>query len=496
MLGALLSAAAAPVLADAPSRSPRPPARPRARVAALSGAAPAAARPAAAAAPPAEALVEAARLGGRVSYAVLDAASGRLLEGREPAQPLPPASVAKAMTALYALDRLGAGHRFRTRLVATGPIAGGRVEGDLILAGGGDPTLTTDHLGDLAAALRAHGVRAVAGRFLWHGGGLPVIDRIAADQPDHVGYNPALAGLNLNFNRVHFEWRRGAQGWAVAMDARGERFVPQVAMARVRVVDRQAPLFTYTRRGALEDWTVAAAALGRGGSRWLPVRQPDRYAAEVFRTLARAQGIALPEADAATGAMPGGSVLAERASDALGTVLRDMLRHSTNITAEMVGLAASGARGLSDSAGRMSSWASGRFGIAPQFVDHSGLGAASRISAADMAAALWRAGPAGPLRAVLRDFPLREAGGKAAPQEVPKVQAKTGTLNFVSGLAGYVTCPGGRELVFAIFAADTARRNRLAEAERERPQGAPEWTRRARAMQAQLISRWAAVHRA
>ena len=85
-----------------------------------------------------------------------------------------------------------------------------------VLAGGGDPTLQTDQLGDLVARLAGTGVRGATGRFLHWAGALPRIDRISDDQPDHVGYNPAISGLNLNFNRVHFEWKRAAGGgWGV-----------------------------------------------------------------------------------------------------------------------------------------------------------------------------------------------------------------------------------------------------------------------------------------
>ena len=118
-------------------------------------------------------------------------------------------------------------------------------------------------------------------------------------------------------------------------------------------------------------------------------------------------------------------------------------------------------------------------------VDHSGLGGASRISAEALALALARSPWMGDL---MRPFATRDkAKGKG-----PGVRAKTGTLNFVSGLAGFVDTP--RPMVFAIFAADTARRDSLSGAERERPSGGPEWTRRARAMQGQLIERWAALH--
>ncbi|MGC9420817.1 MAG: D-alanyl-D-alanine carboxypeptidase, partial [Rhodovulum sp.] len=109
----------------------------------------------------AEALVARANLGGKLAFAVADASTGEVLEVMNPVLGLPPASVAKSVTALYALDTLGADHRFATRVLATGPVTDGRLEGDLVLAGSGDPTLDTDMLGDLAARLHAAGLREV-----------------------------------------------------------------------------------------------------------------------------------------------------------------------------------------------------------------------------------------------------------------------------------------------------------------------------------------------
>jgi D-alanyl-D-alanine carboxypeptidase/D-alanyl-D-alanine-endopeptidase (penicillin-binding protein 4) len=479
VVAAILSAAALPALAEAPVRSPRPPPRPPARVAGT-------ARAAGATGTSAD-LVAAARLGGKVAFAVLDAASGAVLDAIEPETALPPASVAKAVTALYALDRLGPAHRFVTRVIATGPVAGGVVEGDIALVGGGDPTLDTDRLGALVEGLRARGIRGATGRFLIHAAALPAARMIDEDQPAHVGYNPAVGGLNLNFNRAHFEWKRAPDGWRVQVDARGERFVPLVRGVRVRIVERESPVFAYDDRDGVEHWTVAARALGEGGSRWLPLRRPADHVGEVFRTLAAAQGVTLGAPQAATGGAPGGTVLAETASDPLGPILRAMLRHSTNLTAEVLGLASSGARSLRDSAAAMAAWAEARYGASARLVDHSGLGGASRISPLAMARILARAHGEGALPPLLRAFPARENGR-------PRVVAKTGTLNFVSGLGGYVTAPSGRVLAFAIFAADTARRDGLVGEARERPPGGAEWTRRARGMQARLIDRWAGLY--
>ncbi len=411
---------------------------------------------------------------------------------------MPPASVAKAITALYALEHLGAGHRFPTRLIATGPVQGGRLAGDLVLAGGGDPTLSTDTLGEMAAALRAAGITAVAGNFLVWGGALPFVRAIDTTQPDYLGYNPAISGLNLNFNRVHFEWKRAQGGYQVSMDARATKFVPKVHSARIAVADRERPVYTYSDRGEVEEWTVARSALGKGGSRWLPVRRPEIYAADVFQTLARAQGLALPAPQLATAA-PRGAVLVERASDPLRPLLHDMLRFSNNLTAEAVGMAASMARGgvarHAQSGPAMSDWLKARAGTGTaRFVDHSGLGGASRISAGDMVTALARLGPGHALRGILKEFTLRDANGKVMQNHPVRVDAKTGTLNFVSSLAGWMTAPDGTELVFAIFTGDVARRDAIPDAQKEQPPGGREWVRRSRRLQQQLIERWAAVY--
>ena len=481
MLGAMLAGMSVPALADAPLTSIRPLRRG------------AVAKPDV---PEAQALIEAAKLGGAIGFVVADAATGRVLESSAPTTPMPPASVAKAMTALFALEKLGSSFQFKTQVVATGPLIAGRVEGDLVLVGSGDPTLSTDHFGDMVARLAARGVQSVAGRFLVYGGALPSIDQISADQPDYVGYNPAIGGLNLNFNRVNFEWKRVAGDYSVTMDARGERFMPFVDMARMKITARDTPLFTYERGEAVDRWTVASAALGHGGSRWMPVRHPAVYAGEVFRTLAAGQGVALPLATVVAD-VPTGTLLVENRSDPLDAILRDMLKFSTNLTAEVLGLASSGANGLAPSALAMSNWAKAAYAIDAQYVDHSGLNGTSRISAGDMVRALVgaRGNPNGAvLRSVLRDVGMRDAAGKVIEGHAVRVLAKSGTLNFVSGLAGYIAPPRGRELAFAIFAADTARRDKLAEAEREQPEGGEAWTKRARRLQGQLISRWAGAY--
>ena len=447
-----------------------------------------------------DAIINAAKLGGRVCYAVADARTGARLEAGNAKTGTSPASVAKAVTALYALDVLGASHRFTTQVVATGSVSGGVVSGDLILVGGGDPTLDTNGLAALVAAMKEKGIREVRGAFKVAEGALPYVKTIDTEQPDHVGYSPAVSGVALNYNRVHFEWKRSGGSYGVTMDARTERLRPAVYVTKMQIVDRRMPVYTYKDGGRSDNWTVAKAALGNGGARWLPVRKPALYAGDVFQTLARSQGIVLKNPKIVKKA-PAGTVVASRQSDDLRKILQDMLRYSTNVTAEMVGMSATARRtgrvpgGLKASASEMNRWANSTFGTtAMRLVDHSGLGGKSKMTADDMVQALVKAHGNAVLRPILKPIPMRDDKRRILKNHPITVDAKTGTLNYVSGLAGYMTAKDGRVMAFAIFAADEDARSRISKANRERPQGARSWNARAKVMQQKLIDRWGLLY--
>ncbi len=481
ILTGLLVSAASGALANAPTRSIFPEHRPRKVRLAGAGSV--------------DDLIAGSGLSGKVGFVVADAKTGEVLESRNPLLSMPPASVTKAVTTLYALDRLGPDYRFQTRIMITGPVVNGRVEGDLYLVGGGDPTLDSDGLGLLAKGLKEAGVLSIDGKAYVHSAALPYQKEIDPGQPDHLGYNPSLSGLNLNYNRVFFEWKRQTDGFAITMDARALKYRPRVQMSTMTVVDRRAPVFTMKSTKAKDEWTVAKHALGKRGGRWLPVRQPDIYAAEVFHTIARSHGIDLPGFKT-TSNLPGGTVIATQQSEALTTILRSMMKYSTNLIAEAAGVTASGKRGSSPanlraSGKMMSDWVKADSGAKhAKFVDHSGLGDDSRISAKDMVRILAKSGWDGPLHRLMKDIPFRDDKGKPIKGHPVEVRAKTGTLNFVSALAGYVETKANRRLAFAIFTADMPRRNNIPRAERERPRGAKAWNRQSKQLQQSLIERW------
>ena len=491
LLAGLAASVAVPAYALPPERSPFPPPNPRIRAAQEAAALPIRR--------PAEGLQEVltrAGLSGETGLIALDAETGAIIEEHRANLLMPPASTAKAVTALYAAQSLGLEYRFVTRiLIGRGQIQDGTLNGDLVLKGGGDPDLQTADLARLADALITLGLRRVEGRFLVDGTALPTITQIDRTQPVQAGYNPSLSGLNLNFNRVHFAWEVQGGRSTVSLDARSNREVPSVSAIDIRAVSRNLPVYTHEFSGARERWTVAATALRRDGSRWLPVRRPQAYAGDVLRALLLARGCRLPEAEVTRSAQ-GGTVIAEQRSAPLTSILREMLRYSNNLTAEAVGVAASvnaghRIRALAPSARRMNQWAVAEHGVrGMDFIDHSGLGAGSRVSARALAQFMQSARREGILPDLLRDYPMRDAQGDEIRNSPVAVKAKTGTLNFVSTLTGYAQPQGGRPIVFAIMSADLRSRRALRDAAGERPTGTRAWTRRARSLQQDLIERW------
>ncbi len=443
-------------------------------------------------------ILKKAKLGGNVSICLRDTSSGRVIEQVDGFEGLPPASVSKVVTTLYARKMLGPGYRFETHLVATGPVENGVIQGDLLLIGGGDPEFDTNAMAAMIIALKDQGVTGATGALRGWGGALPLVERLDPTQPDQVGYNPTISGMTLNFNRVHFTWRRAGNGYDFTMDGRSDTYVPVVKIARMKAVNRSRPVYTYSDGGTFDSWTVASKKLGNGGTRWLPVRKPVRYADEVFVVLARYLGIELTLGDPVS-EPPRGQILVTHESEDLDHIMKDMLKYSNNLTAEICGLTATRAyqgevKDLKESARHMEEWAASELGLeGGHFVDHSGLGQESRMSAAALTRALANVHGKG-LRPLLKPIPIRNENYQVQKGYPLEVMAKTGTLFFVSSLSGYVRRPGGQDMAFAIFTANEKLRTKVDSEVEESPAGAPGWNRRAKILQLDLLKRWGTLY--
>jgi serine-type D-Ala-D-Ala carboxypeptidase/endopeptidase (penicillin-binding protein 4) len=101
---------------------------------------------------------------GRTAAMAVDLETGTVLFAHNEAKPVVPASNAKLPVAWTALTRLGPAYRFHTELYGVGRREGAVWDGDIVLKGFGDPTLTTADLGVAARKLRASGITQITGR--------------------------------------------------------------------------------------------------------------------------------------------------------------------------------------------------------------------------------------------------------------------------------------------------------------------------------------------
>lgn len=432
-----------PRVAPAPLTSPQTVLGPASGAAASSAAAGPAARAAGPPATPAGVaaalapVLRSAGLGSHVGVEVRDLATGQLLYASNADSPFEPASTAKLATAVTALAVLGPGARFSTRVVR------GPAPGDIVLVGGGDPTLAagpppaSDYpqpatLAELAAAaartMRADGTGRV---------------QLSYDASLYTG--PALA-----------------PGWPASYVTTGN--VTPISPLEVD----QGRL---TPSGAPED---ADDPLNSRPRTFTPAAE----AANAFAGFLRADGIDVAAGPAAAAA-PGAAVIASVASPPLAEVVQWMLTESNNVIAENL------ARQLAIATGYPASFSGaaaaeraelGKLGVSGgvQLVDGSGLSPDDRVTPAALVQLLRLAASAAHpgLRAVITGLPVDGFSGtlapggsafaEAGPAALGVVRAKTGNLATVGALAGIAAARNGQLLLFAVLADRLAASNGLA----------------------------------
>jgi D-alanyl-D-alanine carboxypeptidase/D-alanyl-D-alanine-endopeptidase (penicillin-binding protein 4) len=359
---------------------------------------------------------------------------GRVLYAYHPAQPLIPASNVKLLTATAALDRLGSTHRFSTEVRAARP-AGGVVQGNLYLVGGGDPLLRTSgyaaalgpdqtlytSLGQLAAQVQAAGVRVVRG---------------------------AVVG-----DETRYDQQRGVPTWSPVYAAEGD-------VAPLSALD-------------VNDGTVTGpGSIGAGASISAPpaaiAANPAGEAAATFTALLRAEGIQVGGSPGAGQVPPGTPLLTSIASPPVAAEVDVMLTVSDDTAAELftkeLGLQAtrSGTTAAGVAAIRRDLAADGLPVSQAVLYDGSGLDRGDRLTCGLVAATLQRAGATGMLA---RGLPVAARTGTlrhrlAGTAAAGRLLAKTGTLVNVSALSGFVppgpgaAVPGtalGQPVVFSLI---------------------------------------------
>ncbi len=393
---------------------------------------------------------------GRVAVMVQAIGAAEPLLSHNADAALNPASTMKLVTSFAALDLLGPTYAWTTTLWAAGPLADGVLDGDLVVEGHGDPTLTLERMWLLQRALRAHGVRHIHGGLLLDTSffDVPPHDPAAFDGEPFAPYNAAPGALVANFNALALRVKPQDDAILIVPDVA----LPGVALvSRVTLADaaecngRQgalAPAFPDAGRRTLE---ITGRYPRDCGERVLTFNlfEPAATFDFIFRGLWDESGGTL-SGPTRGGTAPDAAPLLVFESEPLAQALVRLNKYSSNIMARnlflTLGAETFGAPGTPDKGARAVRESLARHGISTRKLvleNGAGLSRIERISAGTLIALLnaaqrapWAAEFTASLPVAAQDGTLKQrfAGSAAAG----RAHLKTGTLRDVSALAGYV----------------------------------------------------------
>lgn len=116
------------------------------------------------------------------------------------------ASTMKTVTSATALSLLGHDFRFHTKVFAKGKIQDGNIDGDLVIKGGGDPTLDSEHLpqpstfiDSLVAILKSNGIKEITGNITIDESVYPTPYTPASWMIEDLGYGYGTSIHALNY---------------------------------------------------------------------------------------------------------------------------------------------------------------------------------------------------------------------------------------------------------------------------------------------------------
>lgn len=337
---------------------------------------------------------------------------GRVIYAHNPDLPLIPASNEKLLTATAALRTLGAAARLRTIVEASAPDATGTIHGDVYLVGGGDPLLTTaDYRATLADPALATSLETLA-------------DQTVAAGVKHV--DGRVIG-----DESRYDSQRAVATWLPSYTSDHE----------------SGPLSALTVNKGWGSFPSKA----NPRTPLAPSPDPAHTAADDLTLLLAQRGVTVTGGTASGPAPAGLPELTHLDSLPLSDILREMLTESDDQTAELLLKELGHSGGVGSTANgvvvlRKALAAAGLDLAGTIQVDGSGLDRGNRATCHFLTSLLAVSGPLSPLSAGL---PVAAQTGtlKGRFGNTPaagRLRAKTGTLDDVSSLSGFVqTVPGG-----------------------------------------------------
>lgn len=420
--------------------------------------------------------------GALVTAAAIDLDDNTVIEQLNETSRLTPASLTKLTTAAMALQTWPADKMFQTRVLANAPINGGRIAGDLILQGAGDPSLDDQSLWQLAAQVRGGGVRTVSGDLFVDPEPFSVVtcetqDRCDALERSDTAYNAPLASVGVDFGNWCVVVRPTAPGAAAIVRGCGVTRLPIDVQGVIRTVGRgRRQTFWIERRTTAGDDTLQVGGdipVGDDQTVYRSMSNPTRGVGLLLRETLHEIGVEVAGPVVVRASRPTASSYPVGGVEGLSLreQLGRMLRFSNNYIADVLTMdmaasiddhppdaLASAGKLLSDFVERVQARDRPASRVAPPIYSGSGLTTDNRLSANDLVRLLaYQYHDA-------RRFPAFY-GGLVVPRDAPfvflrqgdgawldRVALKTGTLDnprSVCGIAGYLRKRNGGWIAFA-----------------------------------------------
>jgi D-alanyl-D-alanine carboxypeptidase/D-alanyl-D-alanine-endopeptidase (penicillin-binding protein 4) len=428
---------------------------------------------------------------------VAELESGKLLYERDADHLFIPASNMKMFTTAAALEKLGPDYFFHTTVESdAAPDGQGRVW-DLYLVGRGDPNLGvrtfpyTYHgpqqpadkfLEELADQVKARGVRGVVRKlvaddsyFIWE----PFAPNWAADDLDW-GYGAPVSALAFNDNLLTLHVKPGEKAGdeaEVRLDPVTDYYLLRNHIQTgAKATEKHYLLERQPGSMELDLWGQIPLD-GAENVDTVAIANPPRLMAEQFRAALRARGIFVQapievrhlsrlEAASLPNPAPPSSprvVLAEHTSPPLSEAIKVVNKESQNLHAEMLlrtlGHVQNNRGSLAGGLEALNAFAAQQVGILPgetYFSDGSGLSREDLVAPHAAVKLLLYMARSPHFQAYFDSLPVSGIDGTLAHRFLEdemkgKIHAKTGSVEHVNTLSGYMDLPSGKRLIFSIM---------------------------------------------
>jgi D-alanyl-D-alanine carboxypeptidase/D-alanyl-D-alanine-endopeptidase (penicillin-binding protein 4) len=397
----------------------------------------------------------------KLAVLVYDTGTRQEVYSHSPDTPLKPASVLKVLPSLVALELLGPQYRFATRVYAER--SGAPNVGRLFVQGSGDPGLTAETAWAMARAVRRKGIQAAQG--------LVVDDSLFEDHKPAQGpraYQTGSSALSFNYNSYTFEVCPSEVGKpaSVLVDPLELR-IPLVGSILTGKSGGKGFTIDPLPGGGVEGakpFRISGSVSSRGGCQtvYRSMSEPSEVFGASFLGMLRAVGVQIPDQVFKAATPRQLDLVYTQESAPLSQIIRDLNHFSNNFIAEQILFALgqtesatfSRFRGLQ----RLESYLKSLGFRDSEFVirDASGLSHDNRLSARMVMALLMRGLEN---QAVAPEFEGSLAVGNRSgtlrrrPMDPNGVvlRGKTGTLDGVSSLAGYVVGQSGKKYAFVVL---------------------------------------------